>query len=90
VYAYIFGSNQHPFWTVVQIVWSVYVVERSVRVKRPRRGKARRLLKWLGRFALSFAIAFWGGETDALFLGRKSPLFAKRAPSLFSLSLLGW
>jgi hypothetical protein len=80
VYTYIFNSNQYPFWTVVQVVWSVYVVERSVRVKRPRRGKARCLLNWLGRFALSFAVAFLGGEAYAQFLGGESPLFVRREP----------
>ncbi|OHS94357.1 hypothetical protein TRFO_11222 [Tritrichomonas foetus] len=74
VYKLIFATQQFPFWSTIQAVWSCYVVHRSCRKK----CSSSNWLQWvflkIRNFILAFLITFSQRELFAFLFQKPSPL----------------
>lgn len=68
VYKLVFGTAPFPFWTVVQILWSVYVVQHSYHFKK------RTSLQILYELVVSFIMVFATREMAAICFDKPSPI----------------
>ena len=80
VYNSVFNGPQFPFWTIVQIVWVVYVLHRSLRLTKPS------IRKYMTEFSVGIIMSFAGGELAAYKLHEKTPIAQNPfAPVIFGI-----
>lgn len=68
VYKLVFGTAPFPFWIVIQILWSVYVVQHSYHHKK------RSNLQILYELIVSFTMSFATKEAIAICFEKSSPI----------------
>lgn len=70
IYKIVFGTPPFPFWVLIQILWSVYIVQHSYH------NKARSKSQILYELAVSFTMTFVTKEVIAICFDKSSPILS--------------